>query len=365
MGRGYVTAAVRRTMGYPAKGYVPMGIRKTMSANQSMSTNQYPIGKEKYKYNPKLISIPDEKNGIVFTNGFGSNLSKVELPTNVDISELPYEVMRYFDANGMPIKKIININGVGNRQYYAYTSKQVHLVGHSTYPYDTYIDPKAKNTISVHNHPSAMAGPFSGGDIMNFAAENQFMSEVRPNQKSENNIINNLVDNKKAILNTLNDLKKIKSFEQKWSMISPNGKITNGTEVFNLNNKQSEKMVNAAYEYVTKLEKNTDNKFIHYQLTNSNNIHKIFKNKTDIEFKKSTENIDLKLPKAQHDAYHKMVREIDKNPPIISAFINKQLKNNTSLDNSTLQSITHHIDTIAFNKIMADKYKFDFEIKYS
>jgi hypothetical protein len=41
MGRGYVTVAIRRTMGYPAKGYVPMRIRKPMSANQNnMNTQQ-------------------------------------------------------------------------------------------------------------------------------------------------------------------------------------------------------------------------------------------------------------------------------------------------------------------------------------
>lgn len=37
MGRGYVTAAIRRTMGYPMRGYVPMGIRQPMSANQNES----------------------------------------------------------------------------------------------------------------------------------------------------------------------------------------------------------------------------------------------------------------------------------------------------------------------------------------
>lgn len=42
MGRGYLTAAVRRAMGYPAKGYVPMSVRRTMSANQNeLPMNDY------------------------------------------------------------------------------------------------------------------------------------------------------------------------------------------------------------------------------------------------------------------------------------------------------------------------------------
>jgi len=35
MGRGYITVAIRRRMGYPMKGYVRVGDRKPMSANQN------------------------------------------------------------------------------------------------------------------------------------------------------------------------------------------------------------------------------------------------------------------------------------------------------------------------------------------
>jgi hypothetical protein len=35
MGRGYLTVSVRRKMGYPMKGYVPVGIRQPMSANKN------------------------------------------------------------------------------------------------------------------------------------------------------------------------------------------------------------------------------------------------------------------------------------------------------------------------------------------
>ena len=35
MGRGYLTVSVRRKMGYPMRGYVPVGIRQPMSANEN------------------------------------------------------------------------------------------------------------------------------------------------------------------------------------------------------------------------------------------------------------------------------------------------------------------------------------------
>jgi hypothetical protein len=358
MGRGYVTAAVRRTMGYPMRGYIPMNIRQPISANQ------YPIGKEKYKYNPKLISIPDEKNGMLFTDSYGRKLQNIEFPKNLDISELPYEVMRYFDKNGMPIKTPMYITNLGERQYYAHSSNEEHIVYSRTSSRD-FIDKNLKDTISVHNHPSVSASAFSGADIVNFAAEQQFMSEVRPNQKSVNNIINNIVNNKQEILNTLNDLKGRESYSHKWEMFTKDGKRVNGTQLYNLKNNESKKIIDSAYEYVKTLEKNSDNKFVHYQLTNSKNMHKIFENQTKIELKKAPKNFAEPLFYAQHNAYHKMVAKVDKVPNHVGTFIRNEMIKNTSLDKSLLGELALHIDTIAQNKIMADKYKYNFEIKYS
>jgi hypothetical protein len=54
MGRGYLTVAVRRTMGYPMKGYIPMSTRQPISANENELPIEMtiPIGKiKKEKYN--------------------------------------------------------------------------------------------------------------------------------------------------------------------------------------------------------------------------------------------------------------------------------------------------------------------------
>jgi hypothetical protein len=49
MGRGYVTVAIRRTMGYPMKGYVPMSVRKPMSAMQNKPIANSSINQNRYQ----------------------------------------------------------------------------------------------------------------------------------------------------------------------------------------------------------------------------------------------------------------------------------------------------------------------------
>ena len=67
MGRGSLTIAIRRKMNYPIKGYVPMGIRQPMSANETELPIEMtiPIGKiKKEKYNTYSEAV--ENGTIVF-----------------------------------------------------------------------------------------------------------------------------------------------------------------------------------------------------------------------------------------------------------------------------------------------------------
>ena len=64
MGRGYVTIAIRRKMGYPLKGYVPMNIRQSMSANENESlVNTIKIDDDSLNNQPQIFT-PIETNDI-------------------------------------------------------------------------------------------------------------------------------------------------------------------------------------------------------------------------------------------------------------------------------------------------------------
>ena len=57
MGRGYLTVAIRRKMNYPLKGYVPMSVRQSMSANENIfrEKSKLNVYSENDLYNPDLL----------------------------------------------------------------------------------------------------------------------------------------------------------------------------------------------------------------------------------------------------------------------------------------------------------------------
>jgi actin-related protein len=57
MGRGYLTVAIRRTMGYPMRGYVPMNIRQSVSANENESlVNTIKIDDDDLNNQPQIFT---------------------------------------------------------------------------------------------------------------------------------------------------------------------------------------------------------------------------------------------------------------------------------------------------------------------
>lgn len=60
MGRGYITAAVRRTMGYPMKGYVRVDLRKPMSAMQNKPIATIAESDKKYPYYDSQGNLKNE-----------------------------------------------------------------------------------------------------------------------------------------------------------------------------------------------------------------------------------------------------------------------------------------------------------------
>lgn len=81
MGRGYVTIAIRRKMGYPLKGYVPMNIRQSMSANENKSiVNTIKIDDDSLNNQPQIFTP-------VVTNDIDEKIEK----NNLAMNELRYE----------------------------------------------------------------------------------------------------------------------------------------------------------------------------------------------------------------------------------------------------------------------------------
>jgi hypothetical protein len=60
MGRGYITAAVRRTMGYPMKGYVRVDLRKPMSAMQNKPIATTAESDKEYPYYDSQGNLKNE-----------------------------------------------------------------------------------------------------------------------------------------------------------------------------------------------------------------------------------------------------------------------------------------------------------------
>jgi hypothetical protein len=78
MGRGYITAAVRRAMGYPAKGYVRVADRKSVSANEGISIGRFLENASKYGITDALF-MDNTPRGRGFTSS-SSSLSSTNVP---------------------------------------------------------------------------------------------------------------------------------------------------------------------------------------------------------------------------------------------------------------------------------------------
>jgi hypothetical protein len=191
MGRGYLTVAIRQKMGYPLRGYVPMGIRQPMSANSNISN-------EKILNTPALIGpqIP-----IAINRNDGIRYEDFNI--NTDIAELSTEVFGVFDKNGQPIVLTIDNPDANSHR------KRAYLYGNGL-DYTVSVPPsilvKMKDNTWTHNHPSGWSS-FSLGDLSLTAAVNSAGAEIRHPKKYWNNI-EELVNNKKEILSVIRNLEK-------------------------------------------------------------------------------------------------------------------------------------------------------------
>jgi len=354
-----------------------MGSRNTKSATRPVAVaEQIRLGLSKYKYDPKFIPIPKRSNGVLIVDDDNRYVLKdVKLPTNVDISDLPVEVTRYFDKDGNPL--IIESDIAPRTRIiasYAVSSNSAEFVGHYRLPSDRFA---FENTIKVHNHPPDGFPGFSDKDILNFAREKNFIFEVRPHQKTVNDTIDFIVDNKKTILNTLNNLKKQKTYTTEYKIkFSKYGKWKNETKTYDISSREDKQHLNLAIDFVKNMQKNTDKKFIHYQLTNPINFHNATQKKINIEYKKLLKdeklNDEIKTykPQAQYN-----IRMFEAKKKALESFayeINnaKDSRIDIVLDdlqkgNKGYENAARYIQSYAFNTLHARKYKYNFEIKYS
>jgi hypothetical protein len=111
MGRGYVTAAIRRTMGYPAKGYVPMSVRKPMSANQIIINyndalqryNRYMENMDYINSSTRYEKLPEGKESLDVNLGF---LHRMDEKYMDSLGESPNVTPSYLNFAYEKMKKI-------------------------------------------------------------------------------------------------------------------------------------------------------------------------------------------------------------------------------------------------------------------
>ena len=348
-----------------------MGSRNTKSATRPVAVaEQIRLGLSKYKYDPKFVSIPERSNGVlIFDRPTRKILKDVTLPTNVDIADLPVEVIRYFDKDGNPVILSFDVHP-RTKHAYAASNNNPGEINDLQYHID-------ENLISVHNHPPYFFPGFSDLDIVNFVEEKNYIAEVRPHQKTVNNTIDFIVDNKKTILNTLNNLKKQKTYTTEYKFkFSKYGKWKNETKTYDISSREDKQHLNLAIDFVKKMQKNTDKKFIHYQLTNPENFNKKYQKIIKNEYKKLLKdeklNDEIKTykPQAQYNirmfeaknkAQELLADEMNKAKDSVLNFVIKDIQKG----NKGYESAGRYIQSYAFNTIHARKNKYNFEIKYS
>lgn len=202
MGRGYLTVAVRQKMGYPLRGYVPMGIRQPMSANSNIS-------------NEKMLNTPSilgpQRSILMFENKYQINFDNPATIVNEnlriyeDIAESPKEIFGLFDKQGNPILSPIDVED----EYGDKSRIRTHLFG-SDSEYSVNVPPsvliKMKDNIWTHNHPGGWSS-FSLPDIAISAMNDSAGGEIRHPKMYWNNI-EELVKNKNEILSVIRNVEK-------------------------------------------------------------------------------------------------------------------------------------------------------------
>lgn len=325
-----------------------MGRNSTKSATRPVATaNAYPIGLEKYKYNPKMVSIPAEKNGIVHLGEEKFQVhdltKKSVYPTNVDISELPYEVGMYFDKNGMPlISYTTDIYSTkkpkSESEYGAYV-----FTDKSKYRLPNYFRSKedTKDTIHIHNHPKPAA--FSSNDIFRAASDMPFKSIVRPIQKPTKNIMQELLNNKKNLLANF----KMQMKQSGYTMgVYKNKKLV--SEELVAHNDLEKKVLKNLYDFVKNINKKNLQKFVYFELNNLGNFQDFYKQNKSYKVKGKRKFL---IDDVKNDWMKNLYMPI----PTYS----KKYPTNYSTKASDFLFV------IKTNFALANKYNYNFEIKYA
>ena len=326
-------------------------VRAISTVNESgkIILEGYPIGLEKYKYNPKFMPIPMETNGIVHIDEKNKtftvhDLTKdSEFPTNVDISEWPYEVGLSFNKNGMPL--ITYTQNPDTKEFnikygaYVFTNKEKEFVSPGGYRPIEYV----KDTIHVHNHPIPVAPSFA--DLFKFGSHSLHKGVVRPEQKATKNAMNEILKNKKNLLANYKSQIENSGFPI-WRFVD--GKDDPIFVKMIKHNDLEKKTVQNMYDFVKNINNKNLNKFVYFEASNLKNFHDDI-----VKYKNSNENKRLNITtKIKNEWLDNLYMTL----PSYSRKYPTEIKSNDAIA---------LLDTVKTNFALANKYKYIFEIKYA